>query len=206
VTLVRIAELAEVEAGKLLPCRAGSTPIVLVNTGAEICAYEDRCAHLGARLSEGRLSGSTITCAAHEWSYHASTGEGINPRGVKLTRLEVKIEDGGVFVDPAELKPRRTAPPAAEASSVGPVFESGAAANAAIEAMRALGQKITVIDRGSYLRVSAPRILRLTRAAFESKMTGLVFPRDVQAIMVSFKGHITVSDDELIWTLPGHAP
>ena len=40
-----------------------------------------------------------LTCAAHQWEYDVCTGEGVNPRGVQLDALPVRIIDGDVFVD-----------------------------------------------------------------------------------------------------------
>ena len=64
-----------------------------------IVAYEDRCAHLGIPLSTGRLEGSVLTCSGHHYQYDAGTGQGINPKTVRLRRFDVKIEDGEILVD-----------------------------------------------------------------------------------------------------------
>lgn len=65
-------------------------------------AYEDRCAHLGALLSSGKLEGHVLTCSAHHYQYDARTGAGINPRRCALPRFHVKVEAGQVMVDPAQ--------------------------------------------------------------------------------------------------------
>jgi toluene monooxygenase system ferredoxin subunit len=74
--------------------------VLLLRTDAGVFAYEDRCAHLGVPLSQGKLSGNVLTCRAHHHSYDASTGLGINPRGARLNALPVRIENGVVSVDP----------------------------------------------------------------------------------------------------------
>jgi toluene monooxygenase system ferredoxin subunit len=73
--------------------------VMLVNVEGIVCAYEDRCLHKGVRLSEGRLEGSVLTCAAHGWQYDARTGAGINPENVRLTHYPVQIEKGDILVD-----------------------------------------------------------------------------------------------------------
>ena len=35
----------------------------------------------------------------HQWQYDARTGQGVNPRGVALRALPMKIEDGGIWVE-----------------------------------------------------------------------------------------------------------
>lgn len=74
--------------------------VLLLRTEAGVCAYVDRCPHLGVPLSHGTLTGNVLTCRAHRYSYDAVTGQGINPRGLKLTPLPVRIERGMVSVDP----------------------------------------------------------------------------------------------------------
>jgi toluene monooxygenase system ferredoxin subunit len=75
--------------------------VLLVRTEAGYSAFEDRCAHLGVRLSEGSLSGCTLTCRAHHYEYDARTGQGINPRSVRLQRFAVEVSAGVVSVDVA---------------------------------------------------------------------------------------------------------
>jgi toluene monooxygenase system ferredoxin subunit len=75
--------------------------VLIANVDGEVVAYEDRCAHQGVPLSRGQLErvGCTLTCAAHGWQYDLRTGDGINPKGVALRRLPVKIEAGGILVE-----------------------------------------------------------------------------------------------------------
>ena len=77
---------------------AGDIPVLLVNLEGRICAYLDRCPHLGVRLSEGSLHGTVLTCRAHRWQYDIATGRGINPESVSLEPLEVSCRDGKLLV------------------------------------------------------------------------------------------------------------
>jgi toluene monooxygenase system ferredoxin subunit len=95
----RVAELDDLWDGEMAPCRASGRKIVLVRLGDAIHAYEDRCAHLGVALSEGQLDSQVITCSAHQYQYDATTGRGINPRAVCLTRFPVRIDGGAIWVD-----------------------------------------------------------------------------------------------------------
>src|SRR5207244_7529471 len=80
----KAATLDDVWSGEKLGLEIGGRPVLLVNVGGAVCAYEDRCRHKGIRLSEGRLDGFVLTCAAHGWTYDARTGRGINPEAVEL--------------------------------------------------------------------------------------------------------------------------
>lgn len=97
----RVAELDELWDGEMAPCSAEGRKIVLVRLGDTVCAYEDRCVHMGVALSEGKLDDRVITCSAHQYQYDALTGRGINPKVVCLTRFPVRIEGGAIWVDAA---------------------------------------------------------------------------------------------------------
>jgi len=75
--------------------------VLLVRDGDAVRAYENRCAHLGLPLSEGRLEGGVLTCGAHEWEYDAASGCGVNPASASVRRYDVKIEGEEIWVDVA---------------------------------------------------------------------------------------------------------
>jgi toluene monooxygenase system ferredoxin subunit len=85
--------------GEMTGVKVAGRPLLLVNVEGRICAYEDRCRHLGRPLSLGKLSGDRLVCAAHGWEYDACTGRGVNPDRVALHRYEVRISDGEILVD-----------------------------------------------------------------------------------------------------------
>ena len=92
------ARLDDLWSGEMLGVCVGGRRILLVRLDSEIHAYEDRCAHLGVALSEGRLAGGVLTCAAHEWQYDARSGRSINPKAAMLRRFPVRIEGGEIWV------------------------------------------------------------------------------------------------------------
>ncbi len=85
--------------GEKLAVRVRGRPVLLIRFDDEIVAFEDSCAHQRVPMSEGRLDGARLTCRAHEWEYDARSGEGTNPRGVRLRRFPVRVEGGVVLVD-----------------------------------------------------------------------------------------------------------
>ncbi|HEX7897212.1 MAG TPA: Rieske 2Fe-2S domain-containing protein [Planctomycetota bacterium] len=96
---VRLAPLEDFWSGELRGEVVDGRKVLVVRRGGDVLAYEDRCAHLGVRLSEGRLEGDVLTCAAHEWTYDVRTGQGVNPAAACLKRFPAKVEDGQVWVD-----------------------------------------------------------------------------------------------------------
>jgi toluene monooxygenase system ferredoxin subunit len=80
--------------GELTGVQLGGKKIVLLNVAGEIRAYEDRCPHLGSRLSEGSLDGCALTCAGHLWEFDALTGKGTNPGNCQLTMFGTRVRAG----------------------------------------------------------------------------------------------------------------
>jgi toluene monooxygenase system ferredoxin subunit len=85
--------------GEMLGTVVNGRPVLLVNVDGQVCAFEDRCRHLGVPLSQGRLQGRVLTCHAHEWQYDAVTGHGINPAHVRLQTFPVRMEKDSICVD-----------------------------------------------------------------------------------------------------------
>ena len=83
---------------------------------------------------------------------------------------------------------------------VGPVLQVGPVADSVIAAIRELNTDVEIVDRGSYLRVLCPRRCRVTRAALE-RHRGAAFrlPVDLESVMSSFKGRLSISEDEACW-------
>jgi len=83
---------------------------------------------------------------------------------------------------------------------VGPVLQAGPVADAVIAAIRELNAGVEIVDRGSYLRVLCPRRCRVTRAALERHRGGpFQLPVDLELVMPSFKGRLSMSEEEACW-------
>lgn len=91
--------LEELWIGEMRGVVIDGVPVVLVRLEDGVRAYEDRCAHQAVKMSEGRLAGEVLTCRAHEWSYDARSGAGLNPESARLRRVAVKVEAGEILVD-----------------------------------------------------------------------------------------------------------
>jgi toluene monooxygenase system ferredoxin subunit len=98
---VRVAAEAELWEGDVVVHDVAGAPVLLVKLDGTIYAYEDRCAHLGVPMSEGRLDGAVLTCPAHHYEYDVRTGVGVRPVTVCLAAYPLRIEDGAIWVDVA---------------------------------------------------------------------------------------------------------
>jgi len=89
---------ADLWEGELTAIQLGGKKIVLLNAGGEIRAFEDRCPHLGSRLSEGSLDGTKLTCASHLWEFDALTGKGTNPGNCQLAAFDTRVRRGQIEI------------------------------------------------------------------------------------------------------------
>ena len=85
-------------------------------------------------------------------------------------------------------------------SGVGPVLSKGRRADAVVAAIRELNEGAEIIDRGSYLRVSVRGTCTVTREAIERHAhEPFAFPSDLEMIMPSFKGRLSLTEDVATW-------
>ena len=85
---------------------------------------------------------------------------------------------------------------------VGPVLEAGDLADAIIAAIRERHAEVEVEDHESYLRILVRSRCVLSRPSVERQL-GRPFrlPGDLEQVMPSFKGRLTMSGDEAVWVL-----
>lgn len=83
---------------------------------------------------------------------------------------------------------------------VGPVLESGEAAEAVLAAIRADNHDVEVLDRGAYVRIGVPGRCVLRRATVETAL-GRAFsmPADLERIMPAFAGSFLWTDELASW-------
>jgi MmoB/DmpM family protein len=82
----------------------------------------------------------------------------------------------------------------------GPDLFAGEVGHAVIEALREDNPELEVRDWGAYLRASAPARCVLRRAAVERRIgRPFSFPGDLERIMPSCQGRISIAEDEVVW-------
>jgi nitrite reductase/ring-hydroxylating ferredoxin subunit len=185
--------------GEVRGVNLGGVDVVLCNVDGELFAYEDRCPHLANPLSDGVLQQTTLRCAAHEWEFDARTGQGVNPQAACLKGFPIRLEGDRIFI--------ALAPGSALASDepdrrVGPVLHATPFAQVVAAVIEDENDDVIVRDEGAYLRVLAPGICRLPRAALEAATGPAIrFPGDLELVMSSFTGVLQLTDDDATWTL-----
>ncbi len=70
-----VLELAELPPGALRRVSRGDLDVLLAHTTEGIVAVDDRCPHMAAPLSLGRLDGCVVACPLHDGQFDLSTGD-----------------------------------------------------------------------------------------------------------------------------------
>lgn len=74
-------------------------PIAVFRTGGdEVFALIDVCPHREGPLSEGIVSGKTVTCPLHNWVIGLDDGKAVAPDEGAARALSVRLIDGDIYV------------------------------------------------------------------------------------------------------------
>ena len=96
----RVAALDEVTPGQPKLVEAHGVRVVLSRAGDRVYACGGICTQRGGPLSEGKLSGTRLTCPWHGWMFDVRTGQCAFPaRGTAIASYTVRVDGNDVFVD-----------------------------------------------------------------------------------------------------------
>jgi nitrite reductase (NADH) small subunit len=74
-------------------------PVAVFRTGEnEVFAMIDECPHKKGPLSEGIVSGKTVTCPLHNWVIDMEDGKAVLPDEGATLPLSVRLIDGDIYV------------------------------------------------------------------------------------------------------------
>jgi nitrite reductase (NADH) small subunit len=76
----------------------GSPVAVFRTSNDEVFALVDECPHKRGPLSEGIVSGETVTCPLHNWNIDLRDGKALSPDEGRTTTLAVRIVEGEVHI------------------------------------------------------------------------------------------------------------
>jgi nitrite reductase/ring-hydroxylating ferredoxin subunit len=88
----------DLQEGTMKLVKEQGTPILLIKTGGEIYAIDNRCPHMGCGFSGGSLDGDVVICPCHDWRFNLKTGEYEETKEMVLTKFEWKVESGKIWV------------------------------------------------------------------------------------------------------------
>lgn len=113
--LVDVAAVNDLVDGTMKMVAVDGKELVLARVGEEFFAADERCPHMGGRLSKGMLSGTIIVCPRHGSRFDLRDGRvarWTEATGLALTVAKairhprplriypVRVEEGRVLVDP----------------------------------------------------------------------------------------------------------
>jgi 3-phenylpropionate/trans-cinnamate dioxygenase ferredoxin component len=98
-TLVEVAKLEDIPAGKLRVVEAGGQRIALCNFDGTIYAIADECTHDRGPLDQGELIGREVECPRHGARFDIETGRATRLPAVRPVKTyPVVISDGSIAV------------------------------------------------------------------------------------------------------------
>jgi 3-phenylpropionate/trans-cinnamate dioxygenase ferredoxin subunit len=71
---VEVAKAGELADGSMKQVNAGGREILVARVGDTYFSADDRCPHLGGRLSQGTLEGTIVTCPRHHSRFDLTDG------------------------------------------------------------------------------------------------------------------------------------
>ncbi len=74
------------------------SPVLLIKQSGQIFAIDNRCPHMGCAFSGGDLEGFLIVCPCHDWHFDLKTGEYQDEPSIKLTKYDLKIKSGKIWI------------------------------------------------------------------------------------------------------------
>jgi nitrite reductase/ring-hydroxylating ferredoxin subunit len=86
----------------MIGTQIGATPLLLLRRGNTIHALDDRCAHRGCALHEGRLEGETIICPCHGSTFRLDGSLVRGPATSPQPSFAARLRDGVVEVRSAD--------------------------------------------------------------------------------------------------------
>ena len=111
---IEVGKTKDYKEGTKKKIKVADKEILLVKAGDNYYAVNNRCPHLDASLSHGKLEGSIITCPSHGSQFDLNDGQvvrwlkGFGPlskvndefkKSHALQKYSVKVEDDTIFIE-----------------------------------------------------------------------------------------------------------
>ena len=95
-SLVTVLKTSDLKPGQGKAVEVGGKTIALFNVGGTYYAMDDTCTHVGGPLSEGSVSGTTVTCPWHGAEFDVTCGKHLAapaPEDVSCYKVQVSGDD-----------------------------------------------------------------------------------------------------------------
>ena len=97
--MVEVGKTGEIEDGSMKEISVNGREILLARSGSSYYAADNRCPHMGGKLSKGKLEGTVVTCPLHGSQFDLRDGQVV--RWLKGSGLLSKV--GKILKSPRQL-------------------------------------------------------------------------------------------------------
>ena len=98
-TLMKVAKTNDILVGKMKHVEIDGIEILIANVDGKFYAVGDRCPHLNAKISEGTLNNTIVTCHRHLLAFDLTTGRVISGTRSNLPTYDVKIGGNDLLIE-----------------------------------------------------------------------------------------------------------
>lgn len=95
---VKVAETKDLPPGESIVVEHAGERVALFNVDGRYYAISECCPHAGGPLSEGYVSGTTVMCPWHGWTFDLCPNH-TNPPNDGVNRYRVLVEDGDIKLE-----------------------------------------------------------------------------------------------------------
>ena len=98
-TFVKVAKTNDIPLGKMKHVEIEGMEILIANVEGKFYAVGDRCPHLHAKVSEGTLNKTIVTCPRHLSTFDVTTGRVISGTRSSLPSYDVKVDGDDLLIE-----------------------------------------------------------------------------------------------------------
>jgi nitrite reductase/ring-hydroxylating ferredoxin subunit len=84
------AKTVELQPGAMKSVTVDGKKLLLANVDGSFYAMQQKCPHLGANLTRGKLNGRNVTCPFHAATFDVTTGEVVAAAHVLMLKFKTK--------------------------------------------------------------------------------------------------------------------
>lgn len=97
---VRTMALGELKDGGMLACEVAGREVIVCRVKGDVYVLDAMCTHGAARMDEGRLRGTRLTCPMHGASFDVRDGRVLGPPATEpLACHRVRVVDEHVEIE-----------------------------------------------------------------------------------------------------------
>jgi len=97
-TFTKVAKTFDVPAGNMKHVEVEGIELLIANIEGKFYVVGDRCPHLNAKISEGTLNKTIVTCPRHLSTFDVTTGKVISGTRSNLPSYDVKVEGNDLLI------------------------------------------------------------------------------------------------------------